>query len=68
MYVAKFVRRGIIIRATLFQKVWVDEMNSHQIEEITHKNFIFRFSAIHWLDREITRILFEQHQLEIIDG
>jgi hypothetical protein len=68
MYVAKFDKHGILWSVTLFNKVWSNEMLSHEIETITTKRFILHSSGYRWMNKEIAKQLFKQHKLEIIDG
>lgn len=67
MYVAKIIRYGIILEASVFEKEWSEEMLSNNIVLIKKKNFLLRFFAYRWVNAEITKILFTKKQLEIID-
>ena len=68
MYVAKFDRDKILWRVTLFEKRWSELMLSNEISQIKSKNFFLHSSGYRWLNKEMARIMFEQHKLEIIDG
>lgn len=68
MYVAKFTRIGIRWEVVLFEKRWSETMLSHEIEMINKKGFFFHSRGYRWVNREIAKILFRQHKLEIIDG
>lgn len=68
MYVAKFSRKGVRWQVTLFEKFWSEEMLSNQIEPIKNKSFFLCSSGHRWINKEIARMLFEQHKLEIVNG
>jgi len=68
MYVAKITRAGIRCKTTLFEKNWSEEMSSYEIKEIKSKYFFMHSSGYRWINREMARIMFEQHRLEIVDG
>jgi hypothetical protein len=68
MYVARFKRKGMRWKVSLFEKRWSDSMYSNEISELKNKSFFFRTSAQRWINKEMRRIMFEQHKLEIIDG
>jgi hypothetical protein len=68
MHVAKFTRSGIRWEVTLFEKRWSDTMLSNEIEMVNKKTFLFHSSGYRWVNKEIAKILFRQHKLEIIDG
>jgi hypothetical protein len=68
MYVAKFTRGRIRWEITLFEKRWSETMLSHEIQIVNKKSFFFHFSGYRWVNKEIAKILFRQHKLEIIDG
>lgn len=68
MYVAKFYRRGLRLNVTMFEKKWSEQMLTHEVTMISNKSFFFSSSGYRWINKEIARIMFEQHKLEIIDG
>jgi hypothetical protein len=68
MYVAKFTRSGLLWEVTLFEKRWSETMLSHEIEMVNKRRFIFHSSGYRWVNKEVAKILFRQHKLEIIDG
>lgn len=68
MYVAKFDRNGVKWTVTLFEKRWSKEMLSHEVTAIASKKFIFHSRGYRWINKEISRHLFTQHELEIING
>lgn len=68
MYIAKTSRHGIYWSAFLLEKTWDSEMESHSIEIISYKKHLFRWAANRWLNKELSRVLFSRHELEIIDG
>jgi len=68
MYVVKFNRDSIFWIVTIFEKRWSESMNSNELIEINRKVFIFHSSGYRWINSEMSRILFEQHKLEIVNG
>ena len=68
MHVAKFTKKGIRWEVVLFEKRWSEIMLSNEIEIINKKGFFFHSSGYRWVNKEIAKILFRQHKLEIIDG
>lgn len=68
MYVAKFDREGILWRVTVFEKEWSNLMYTHEVSEIATKRFVFHNSGYRWINKEVSRNLFEKHRLEIING
>ena len=68
MYIAKFNRDDFLWRVTIFEKRWSESMLSNELIEVNSKLFFFHFSGYRWINREISRILFDQHKLEIING
>ena len=68
MYVAKFNRNSIFWIVTIFEKRWSESMLSNELIEINRKVFILHSSGYRWFNSEITRILFDQHKLEIVNG
>lgn len=68
MYVAKFHRNGVKWTVTLFEKSWSKAMLTHEVQEIASKNFVFHSSGYRWINKEISKHLFTNHELEIIDG
>lgn len=68
MYVIKIVRDSILINASLYEKYWSEEMLSNNFNLINSKNFLFRFSAHRWINKQVCQELFTKKELEIIDG
>ena len=68
MYVAKFDKEKILWRVTLFEKRWSELMLSNEISQVKTKSFFFHSSGYRWLNKEMARIMLEQHKLEIING
>lgn len=68
MYVARFNKNRFFWQVTLFEKKWSEVMLSHEIEMINKKTFLFHSSGYRWVNKEVAKILFRQHKLEIIDG
>jgi hypothetical protein len=68
MYVAKFNRDSIFWIVTIFEKRWSESMLSNELIEINRKVFILHASGYRWINSEMTRILFDQHKLEIVNG
>ena len=53
---------------TIFEKRWSESMHSNELIEINKKVFILHSSGYRWINSEMTRILFDQHKLEIVNG
>lgn len=68
MYVAKFSRDLIFWKVTIFEKRWSELMLSNELFEINQKIFILHSSGYRWINSEMSRILFDQHKLEIVNG
>lgn len=68
MYVAKFTRKKLRWNVTIFEKNWSDQMLTHEVTILNNKSFFLSSSGYRWINKEIARIMFEQHKLEIIDG
>jgi hypothetical protein len=68
MYVVKFDKEKFLWQVTIFEKIWSEEILSHEIKEIKTKSFIFHHRGYRWLEKEICRSLFYKHRLEIING
>jgi hypothetical protein len=68
MYVAKFDKEKFLWRVTIFEKRWSELILSNEISEIKNKTFFFHSSGYRWMNKEMSRIMFEQHKLEIING
>jgi hypothetical protein len=68
MYVARFSRNGLRCRVVILEKHWSKEMLTNEATIINEKRFFLHSSGYRWMNKEIARILFEQHKLEIIDG
>lgn len=68
MYVAKFDRKGLLWHVKVFEKIWSEQILSHEIKEIQSKKFLFHQRGYRWVEKEVCRSLFYKHKLEIIDG
>jgi protein associated with RNAse G/E len=68
MYLAKFDKRGLLWEITIFEKRWSDTMLSNELIKINTRLFIFHYSGYRWINREMSRLLFDKHKLEIING
>jgi hypothetical protein len=68
MYIAKTSKHGVYWNAELLEKTWDSEIESHRIKIISSNKHFFRWAANRWLNKELSRILFSRHELEIIDG
>lgn len=68
MYVAKFHRCGLRWKVELFEKRWSESMLSNEAFSISEKSFVFHRNAYRWINSEVAKKLFQQHQLEIIDS
>ena len=68
MYVAKFNRDSIFWIVTIFEKRWSESMHSNELIEIKKKAFILHSSGHRLINSEMSRMLFDQHKLEIVNG
>lgn len=68
MYVARFSREGLLWTVVVFEKIWSEEIQSHEAKEIKSKKFLFHNQAYRWIEKEVCKSLFYKHKLEIIDG
>jgi hypothetical protein len=68
MYIAKFNKDDFLWRVTIFEKRWSESILSNELVEIESKLFFFHFSGYRWINSQISKILFDQHKLEIING
>ena len=68
MYVAKFFKKNIFWNVNLFEKQWSETMLNHEVKILNQKKFLFHFNGYRWVNKEICKLLFKQHKLEIIDG
>ena len=68
MYVAKFYREGFLWRVTVFEKIWSEEVLSHEVKEVKTKRFLFHGRGYRWLEKQVCQSLFYKHRLEIING
>ena len=68
MYVTRITRNGFVIKANLFEKRWSEEMLSNNMVLINKKSFLLRSSAYKWTYKEISKNLFENKKLEVVDG
>lgn len=67
MYVAKICRRGPLIDARVFEKVWSEELASNKVEKINNKKFILKNNALSWAYKEICNNMIDQNRLEIVN-
>jgi len=67
MYVAKICRRGLVVDARIFEKIWSEELASNKVIDINKKSFILRRRAEAWVNKEICKSMFQSKRLEIID-
>lgn len=68
MYVASFIRRGLVWHASVINKKWSEEMFSYQADCIKKKNFILLCSAKRWAKQEILNNMIERRELEFTNG
>lgn len=68
MYVAKIVRRNLVVEAYFWKKQWHPEISSNQLEFVSNKNFLFKSSARKWIGRQLIREMLINKDLEIING
>lgn len=67
-YVIKFSSRRLKTSAHIYKKYWLEEMLSNRIELIANKDFIFKFRAKKWAEKQILKILIDKKEMEIFDG
>jgi predicted acetyltransferase len=68
MYVVRIDNKPIGMIVYTMEKKWSQTMMTHEIHELDSKRFVLRMSANRWIRKQITKYMFEQHELEIIDG
>lgn len=68
MYVARFDPEGFLWKVTIFEKIWSEEMLSHEVTKIKSKKFFFHHQGYRWLEKQICEDLFNKNRMEIING
>jgi len=68
MYVIKLSHGKLGTSAHIYKKYWSKELLSNIVEPISNKDFIFKFRAKRWAERELLNILINKQEMEIIDG
>lgn len=68
MYVVRIDNKPIGMVVYVMEKSWSNTMMTHEVRQIDSKRFILRMRANFWIRKTVARDMFEQHELEIIDG
>ena len=67
-YVIKISGGKLGTSAHIYKKYWSEELLSNTFTEITTKDFVFKFRARRWAEKEMLKILIDKKEMEIIDG
>jgi hypothetical protein len=67
-YVIKISGGKLGTSAHIYKKYWSEELLSNTLTEITNKDFVFKFKARRWAEKEMLKILIDKKEMEIIDG
>ena len=67
-YVIKISGGKLGTSAHIYKKYWSEEMLSNKVELITTKDFMFKFRAKRWAEKELLNILIDKKEMEIVDG
>lgn len=67
-YVIKISGGKLGTSAYIYKKNWSEEMLSNKVELITSKDFILKFRAKRWAEKELLNILIDKKEMEIVDG
>jgi hypothetical protein len=67
MYIAKITRKNFYLTASLLKKQWSNEMFSNSVFLIAQKNFLLRWNAHNWINKQISNEMLLKKELEIID-
>ncbi len=67
-YVIKISGGKLGTSANIYKKYWSDELFSNQVNLISSKDFLFKFRAKKWAQKEVINILVNEKEMEIIDG
>jgi hypothetical protein len=67
MYVAKISRRGLLVDARIFKKVWSEDIASNKIIRINDNSFLLKSSAFRWVHKQLFVYLEDQGELEVIN-
>jgi hypothetical protein len=67
-YVIKISGGKLGTSAHIYKKYWSEELLSNTLTEITTKDFVFKFRARRWAEKEMLKILIDKKEMEIIDG
>lgn len=67
-YVVKVSSRKLGVSANIYKKNWSEDLFSNQLNLISHKDFIFKFRAKRWAEKEMIKILINNKEMEIING
>lgn len=67
-YVIKLTQGKLGTSAQIYEKHWSNEILSNIVKPITNKDFIFKFRARRWAEKEMINLLINKKEMEIIDG
>lgn len=67
-YVIRFSNGKLGTSVYIYEKYWSNEIISNIVKPIIKKDFIFKFRAKRWAEKEIINILINKKEMEIIDG
>lgn len=67
-YVIKISGGKLGVCANIYEKYWSEEMLSNIVKPIKSKDFMFKFRAKKWAQKQMINILINNREMEIIDG
>ena len=68
MYVAKIVRKNLLVDVSVWEKSWSKEMFSNELSLIARRGFFIKSSARTWAAKVVAQQLIEKESLEIVYG
>lgn len=67
-YVVKIAGGKLGTSAHIYKKYWSEELMSNTLTQIKNKDFLFKFRAKRWAEKEIIKLLIDKKEMEIVDG
>lgn len=67
-YVIKLSGGKLRTSVNIYKKYWSDELFSNKLSLISNRDFIFKFRAKRWAEKEAINILINNKEMEILDG
>lgn len=67
-YVVKISGGKLGTSAHIYKKYWSEELMSNIVTQINNKDFLFKFRAKRWAEKEIIKLLIDKKEMEIVDG